>query len=93
MFPIEKALFANCPIICYDDRANVSTLTTLLHETVELLPTEIKSIVWQMTKFMLHCERLGVSHLRLSPDAIVLKENYVPDKPIFIRVKDFSMGK
>jgi hypothetical protein len=93
MFPIEKAQFADFPIICYDHKPKVSTLADLLRHGIELLPTEIKSIVWQLTKFMLHCQELGISHLRLCPEAIVLKEEFVPDRPIFIRVKDFSMGK
>jgi serine/threonine protein kinase len=80
-------------VICYDWKQKVNTLGSLLDERVELLPTEVKSIAWQLTKLMLHCQELAISHLRLCPEAVVLTEEFVPGRPMFLRVKDFSMGK
>lgn len=73
------------------------TLADYAHNR-ELLPSQIKSIIWQITKLMVECEQLKINHLRLSTKTIVvakslrLEENQKGENP-FIWVRDFSFGK
>lgn len=54
----------------------------------ELLPSQLKIIVWQLIKALGCGEKEKVSHLRLHPGAIVVTEDLR-----FLWVKDFSFGK
>lgn len=93
MFPIEKAQFGDFPIICYECRGAVVSGAALLGEGADLLPSELKSLAWQLAKLFLHCQQLSVSHLRLCPEAVVLGAEFAPGRPLFVRVRDFAMGK
>ena len=92
MFAIKFAAIGEHPLYIYRE-ADLFNLHQLIEEKVELLPSEIKCIIWQITKLMLCCEGLGINHLRMYPKSIVLKEKYQPSQPLFVYVKDFSLGK
>lgn len=42
-------------------------------KTREFYPSELKAIIWQITRLMLECEQHRINHLRLCPKAIVLE--------------------
>ena len=92
MFAIKFAAIGDHPLFIYRE-ADLFNLNQLIEDRVELLPSEIKCIIWQITKFMLCCEDLRINHLRLYPKSIILKEKYGAEHPIFVLVKDFSLGK
>ena len=92
MFAIKFAAIGEHPLYIYRE-ADLFNLHQLIEDKVELLPSEIKCIIWQITKLMLCCEGLGINHLRMYPKSIVLKEKYQPSQPLFVYVKDFSLGK
>jgi hypothetical protein len=86
------AAIGKFPMITYREK-DVFSLQDLITNSTELLPSELKSIIWQVTKLMISCETEKINHLRLCPKAIVFKETYSNSNPIFLMVKDFSLGK
>ena len=54
MFNISTTQLRKYPIIIYKQKSE-HLLSDLIENKQELLPTEIKSIIWQITKFMLQC--------------------------------------
>jgi serine/threonine protein kinase len=92
MLPVEKGRLYDYPVVYYKETCE-ETLQTLIDRGVELLATELKNITWQIAKLMLSCEEFKVNHLRLHPKSIGLQRKYDPERPLFLQVKDFSMGK